>query len=44
MKHLAIDWRVVLVGAAIVVAVAVAALRQYFRKPEDPEGKQRRRI
>jgi hypothetical protein len=33
----------VVVGAAIVVAVAVAALRQYFRKPEDPEDEERRR-
>jgi hypothetical protein len=43
LKHLAIDWRMVLVGAAIVVAVAFAALRQYFRKPEDPEDEERRR-
>ena len=43
MKHLAIDWRMVLVGAVIVVAVAVAALRQYYRKPEDPEDEERRR-
>jgi hypothetical protein len=43
LKQLAIDWRMVVVGAAIVVAVAVAALRQYFRKPEDPEDEERRR-
>jgi uncharacterized protein DUF3592 len=43
LKHLAIDWRMVVVGAVIVVAVAVVALRQYFRKPEDPEDEERRR-
>jgi len=30
-------------AAALVVAVAVAALRQYYRKPEDPEDEERRR-
>lgn len=43
MKHIAIDWRIVVGAAALVVAVAVAALRQYFRKPEDPEDEERRR-
>jgi hypothetical protein len=43
LKHLAIDWRIVVGAAALVVAVAVAALRQYFRKPEDPEDEERRR-
>jgi hypothetical protein len=43
LKHIAIDWRIVVGAAALVVAVAVAALRQYFRKPEDPEDEERRR-
>jgi uncharacterized protein DUF3592 len=43
LKHLAIDWRIVVGAAALVVAVTIAALRQYFRKPEDPEDEERRR-
>lgn len=33
----------VVVGAALVVAVAVAALREYYKKPKDPEDEERRR-
>ena len=40
---MAIDWRMVVGAAALVVAVAVAALRHYFQKPEDPEDEERRR-
>jgi hypothetical protein len=43
LKHLAIDWRIVAVAAAIVVAIAVAAVRHIFKKPEDPEDEERRR-
>jgi hypothetical protein len=43
LKHLAIDWRIVVGAAALVVAVTAVALRQYFRKPEDPEDEERRR-
>ena len=43
MKNVAIDWRIVLGGAALVLAVSGVALRQYFQKPEDPEDEERRR-
>jgi hypothetical protein len=43
LKHIAFDWRMVVGAAALIVAVAVAALRQYFQKPEDPENEERRR-
>jgi len=43
LKHLAIDWRLVVGGAVLVLAVAGVALRQYFQKPEDPEDEERRR-
>jgi hypothetical protein len=33
----------VVVGAVLVVAVAVAALREYYKKPQDPEDEERRR-
>jgi hypothetical protein len=40
---LPIDWRIALVAAALIVAVAIAAVRHIFRKPEDPEDEERRR-
>ncbi|HEX4642761.1 MAG TPA: hypothetical protein VH161_04815 [Candidatus Acidoferrales bacterium] len=40
---MAIDWRLVAGGAVLVLAVAGAAVRQYFQKPEDPENEERRR-
>jgi hypothetical protein len=43
LKHLVIDWRIVVGAVALVVAVTIAALRQYYRKPEDPEDEERRR-
>jgi hypothetical protein len=43
LKHLAIDWRIVVAAAVLVVAVAGAALRYYFRKPDNPEDEERRR-
>jgi hypothetical protein len=43
LKHLVIDWRLVVGGAVLVLAVAGVALRQYFQKPEDPEDEERRR-
>ncbi|HEV2522776.1 MAG TPA: DUF3592 domain-containing protein [Candidatus Acidoferrales bacterium] len=43
MKNLAIDWRIVLGAAALVVAAIAAILYQLFRKPEDPENEERRR-
>ena len=43
MKHWAIDWRLI-VGVAALVAVAAAVIfHRLFRKPEDPEGEERRR-
>ena len=43
LKHWAIDWRIVVGAAALVVAVAAVILQRVFRKPEDPEGEERRR-
>ena len=43
MTHMAIDWRIVVAAAVVVVAGAVAGLRLYFQKPEDPEDEERRR-
>jgi hypothetical protein len=43
LKHLAIDWRVVVGAVAIVAAASAVVLRQYFQKPENPEAKERRR-
>ena len=43
MRHLATDWRVIAVAAALVVAVAVAMLRQLFKTPESAESEERRR-
>jgi hypothetical protein len=43
LKHLAIDWRVVLGAAALVAAASGVVLRQYFQKPGDPEDEERRR-
>jgi hypothetical protein len=43
LKHLAIDWRIVVGAAALVVAAAAVVLHQFFRKPEDPEDEERRR-
>jgi hypothetical protein len=43
LKQFAIDWRMVVGAAAIVVAVGAVALRSYFRKPDDPEDEERRR-
>jgi uncharacterized protein DUF3592 len=40
---LAINWRMVLGGAAAVAVVAAIALRQYFQTPESPEDEERRR-
>ena len=37
------DWRIAAGAAAIIVAVGVTALRQYFKKPEDPEDEEKRR-
>ncbi len=43
MKNIAIDWRIVAGAAALVVAVAIAILRQVLRKPESPEDEEKRR-
>jgi hypothetical protein len=43
LKHLAIDWRVVVGAVAIVAAAIAVVLRQYFQKPENPEDEERRR-
>jgi hypothetical protein len=43
LKHLAIDWRLIVGGAVLVLAVAGVALRQHFQKPEDPEDEERKR-
>jgi hypothetical protein len=43
LKHLGIDWRIVAIGAVLVVATAAAILHSFFKKPEDPEDEERRR-
>jgi hypothetical protein len=43
LKHLAIDWRIVVGAGAFVVAAAAVAVRYYYRKPDDPEDEERRR-
>ncbi len=43
MNDLAIDWKIAVGAGALVVALTAAALRQLFRKPEDPEDEERRR-
>ena len=43
MTHLAIDWRVIVGVAALVIAAAAVILQRHFRKPDDLEGEERRR-
>jgi Protein of unknown function (DUF3592) len=43
LKQLPIDWRIAVGAVALVVAAAVAVLRQVFKKPEDPEDEEKRR-
>jgi hypothetical protein len=43
LTHLAIDWRLIVGSAALVIAVAAVILQRHFRKPVDPEGEERRR-
>jgi hypothetical protein len=43
LKNFAIDWRIAVGAAALVVVVAIAVLRQVFRKPESPEDEEKRR-
>lgn len=40
---MAIDWRIGLGAAAVVIAGAAVLVRQLMRKPEDPEDEERRR-
>jgi hypothetical protein len=43
LKNFAIDWRIAVGAAALVVVVAIAVLRQIFRKQESPEDEEKRR-
>jgi hypothetical protein len=43
LRHLAIDWRLVVGGVVLALAVAGVAVRQYFQTPESPEDEERRR-
>jgi hypothetical protein len=43
LKPLAIDWRLLVGAAALVVAAAAMIIHRLFKKPEDPEGEERRR-
>jgi hypothetical protein len=43
LTHWSIDWRLIVGAAALVVAAAAVILQRLFRKPEDPEGEERRR-
>jgi hypothetical protein len=43
LKNWATDWRLLLGAAALVIAAAAAIIYRLFRKPEDPEGQERRR-
>jgi hypothetical protein len=43
LKHWGIDWRLIIGVAALVAVAAAVTLRRFFRKPDDPEGEERRR-
>ena len=43
MKHWGIDWRLIIGVAALVAVAAAVILYRFFRKPDDPEGEERRR-
>jgi hypothetical protein len=43
LKFLAIDWRLLVGAAALVVAAAAVTIHRVFKKPEDPEDEERRR-
>jgi hypothetical protein len=43
LKYLANDWRLIAGAGALVVIAAAVMLQRLFKKPEDPEGEERRR-
>jgi hypothetical protein len=43
LKHWGTDWRLIVGVAALVAVAATAILYRFFRKPDDPEGEERRR-
>lgn len=43
MRNFPIDWRIAAGAAAILVAVGITALREVFKKPENPEDEEKRR-
>jgi Protein of unknown function (DUF3592) len=43
LKHWELDWRLLLGVAAVLGLAATVSLRHLLRKPDDPEGEERRR-